>query len=1192
MQSWLVLLISALYLSVLFFIAWWGDRRSRHKPFFPPDSRRAAVAYALTLAVYNTSWSFYGSVGRATTQGYEFLPIYIGPVLGLVLAQPIFAKVVLVAKAQNATSISDFISARYGKSQSVAALVTLTTLIGVLPYLALQLKAVGASFDVLTSAPSLGSHADTPIWEDKAFAVAIIMAAFTIIFGVRHIHSSEHHRGLMLAVAFESLVKLAAFLVVSSFIVFGMFDGFGDLFERAHHIPALDPLLTANFAHPIWFSEALIAFIVFLCLPQAFHVTAVENENPRHTRSAAWLYPAYLFILSLFMVPIAIAGYVTFGTSVNPDTYVINLPIAAKAYGIGLFAFIGGMSAATGMVIVAVVSLSTMLCNDVVMPLLLRTLQVAQTGGGDMSRLLLRVRRLSVLAILMLAYITYRLVDKGYSLTLIGLLSFVAVAQFGPAFFGGLYWRRANRAAAISSISAGFCVWVYTLLLPAIAKLSPVPSELIEDGLFGIGWLKPQALFGMSGLDPISHATFWSLSLNLAIFVAVSFLRQQSTVERIQAVAFVEGVPGTSGPHRSRSAFASIADLRILAARFVGLEHGTLAFDNYISTRHLSQSREDPVHGMADLDMVRFTENLVAGSIGAASARVVMAASLQGSRLSRSAAMAMLDEASEALYFNRKLLQTTLESVVQGICVVDADFKIAAWNRRFIDLLDFPGELVHVGLPFSDLVSFNKARGEYGADDLKAIITNRNMKAQAFPYVYERQRPDGTVIEVAYDRMPGGGYVSTYTDVTERYRTAMALRNVNESLEQRVRERTEDLLRTKAEAEHANASKTRFLAAASHDLLQPLNAARLFVSALEESLRTETSSEMPPRRVREKNLAHNAAAALRSTEQLIDGLLDISSLDTGIIKPEIEIFEIEPLLSRLEIEFSVLASEKGLILKHVPSSCVIKSDPQLLRRILQNFISNAVRYTQTGRILMGCRHVSGKLRIEIWDTGIGIAPDKLTDIFEEFCRLETNDLRAGIADNNRGLSDKGLDDKGLGLGLAIVERMSAILDAPVSVRSWPGKGTCFAINVPLSAQRPKILTRSAPIIAKTTMSGLNVLCVDNEPAILAGLSALLAEWGHRAIGANSISAAMARFESEPQDVILVDYHLGADETGLDLLRGLKARGVSVPALLMTADRSKAIRVAAQELGCECLYKPVKPASLRRYLSGQSFVRGE
>ncbi|MBK1842115.1 hybrid sensor histidine kinase/response regulator [Azospirillum sp. YIM B02556] len=1178
MQSWLVLAVSAAYLGVLFAIAWWGDRRTAGGALLSASPRATGILYALTLCIYNTSWSFYGSVGRASASGFDFLPIYLAPMILLLVARPVLTKTIAITKAQNVTSIADFIGARYGKSQAVAALVTLTALVGVLPYIALQLKAVAASFDVLTS-PSLAAPATLPppVWGDTAFAVALSMAVFTILFGVRHINASEHHRGLMLAIAFESLVKLTVFLAVAAFIVWGMFDGYADLITR----PQAEPLLSPDFTDATWWSNTAISIIAFLCLPQMYHVMTVENDSPRHLRAAAWMYPTYLLALSALMIPIAVAGLVTFEDGINPDTFMITLPIAAGAGGFSLLSFIGGLSAATGMVIVAAVSLSTMLCNDVVMPLLLRRKHfAARVGRRDMVGTLLLVRRLSVLGILLLAYVMHRLVDHDYPLTVIGLLSFVAVAQFGPAFFGGLYWPRANRVGALAGLGAGFLLWVYTLLVPSMARIVPVPDAFLDLGPWGIGWLRPQALFGIEGLDPISHASLWSLLANLIAFVAGSLLARPSAVERTQAVSYTTATAeeeDEDAPH----APARLADLRALAIRFVGAERGNAAFDAYAAGRKGEA-------GPADLDAVRFTETLIAGAIGAASARVVMAASLQGRSangrsLSRGDAMAMLDEASEALHFNRKLLQATLENVGQGICVIDADHRIAAWNHRYLELLDLPADMVRVGVPFADLIRFNTERGEYSAHDMKALLTNRDTANLQWPYRYERRRPDGTVLEILANPLPEGGYVSTYTDVTERYRAAEALREANESLEHRVRERTDALQQAKAEAEAANASKTRFLAAASHDLLQPLNAARLFVSALEESVRGPLPT--PGQRTAECGMIDNAAASLRSTEMLLGGLLDISSLDAGNVRVQVRSFAIDELLGGLGVEFSALAQERGLTLKVVGCSAVVRSDPQLLRRILQNFLSNAVRYTPEGRILLGCRRRDAghgdpmggdRLRIEVWDTGPGIPETKRREVFEEFRRLGGENGGGNPA------------DKGLGLGLAIVDRIARLLGHPVTLRSTVGRGTGFAVEVPMEQARAAPVDR--PVSTPAALSaGLLVLCIDNEEPILAGLRALLGQWGCRVATASDVAgalAAMAPFDGTLPDVVCVDYHVGNGQTGLAVLERLRELwDRPVKGLLLTADRSEAVRAEAERCGCGVLYKPVKPASLRRFLNG-------
>lgn len=1172
MQAWFVLAVAAGYVTTLFLVAWWGDRRSADGPLVPPNSWAAAISYCLTLAVYNTSWSFYGSVGRAATSGLDFATIYIGPTLVLLFGQKLLSKVIAIAKAQNVTSIADFIAARYGKSQVLAAFVTLASLLGVLPYIALQLKAVGKSFDYLILQPERAGGEALRFWQDSAFGVAASMALFAIVFGVRHVHASEHHRGLMLAIAFESVVKLLAFLIVALFVLFGLSGGPATLLSQFQSEPQLAGILNFDPTQPVWPATIIISGIAFLCLPQAFHVAVVENEAPSHTRTAAWLYPAYLALFSLLILPIAAAGLARFGAMMDPDTYVISLPIAADASTISLIAFLGGLSAATGMVIMTSVALSTMLCNDVIMPLLLRSRVFGlRAQSRPMTSVLVAVRRLSILGILLLAYLMHRLVNQSYPLTLIGLLSFVAVAQFGPAFVGGLFWPRANKAGASLGIAVGFFIWAYTLLLPSAAPLWPAIEEIVRQGPWQLGWLRPNALLGLDGIDPISHATLWSLGANLVCFLVVSALGRQSTVERNQAAAFADGVVRESIPKLSSRVLVRLDDLRALALRFVGVERGAAAFDNYLAARSAGAGQRLDPSGLVDLDSIRFTENLLAGAIGAASARVVIAASLEGHSLSRREAMAMLDEASEALRFNRSLLQSTLESVPQGICAFDAEFNITAWNGRFIALLDLPPDFVRVGLALADLIAFNVERGEYAASEFAALLVNRDVAAQSWPYRYERKRPDGTVLEIVYDRVAEGGYVSTYTDVTERHRAAEALRRANEGLELRVRERTEALEQAKAEAEQANLGKTRFLAAASHDLLQPLNAARLFLSALDESLHAASRSGAGDK---ERVLASSAITALRSTEHVLDRLLDISSYDAGAVRAEISDFPIADLLVQLNVEFSAMARERGLVLRVVDCRDVVRSDPHLLRRILQNLLSNALRYTPKGRILLGCRRRGEALRIEVWDTGIGIAAADQKRIFEEFQRLAPG------------------AEKGLGLGLAIVERVSRLLDHAVDVRSRPGLGSCFAVTVPLGRGPGRPLQRSPAMVAPTVAErALTVLCLDNDATILDGLSALLGGWGHRVLVATDAAAAMDAAATVPPDIVLLDYHLDGGRNGLDFLDDLRQKaGRDVRALVVTGDRGEAVRKAARARGCEVLSKPVKPAALRRFLGGEALSR--
>ncbi|MDB5595521.1 MAG: histidine kinase [Hyphomicrobiales bacterium] len=1167
MNAWLVVIVATLYVLVLFALAWWGDRSEHARPFLNHPTM-AALSYCLTLAIYNTSWSFYGSIGRAAASGLDFLPIYIGPTLVLLFGSRLMAKVITISKSQNATSISDFLSSRYGKAPSVAALVTLTLLIAVLPYIALQLKAVSAAFDTLTaSRPVTGGL--TPAWEDTALGVALSMAFFATIFGVRHVHASLHHRGLMIAVAFESLIKLATFVIVALYIAYGMSEGPLALLETAQRDPELARLLTVDLSQPTWISNTIIAAIAFLCLPQAFHVAVVENETPRHIRHAMIFYPLYLVLLSLCMMPIAIAGRLHFGSSVNPDTYIIALPLAAKALNMGLLAFIGGLSAATCMVIVSSVALSTMVCNDVVMPILLRARAFGSgVGVKDLSGFILNLRRVLIFIVLLLAYAMYRLVDPAYPLTLVGLISFVAVAQIGPAFLFGLFWRRANSAGALGGIAVGFLVWTYTLLVPSLSSYLPGMEELVAQGAFGRAWLRPLSLLGVDHLDAISHATFWSLGLNTLMLVALSLALPQNTIERIQAGAFTLGPREDLPLPRASSRVVRLSDLRALVTRFIGPGWGTAAFDDYLNRCAKVGPAVIGLDSPLDLDAVRFTERLLAGAIGAASARIVMTGSLEGYTMSRRAAMAMLDEAAEALRFSRSLLQETVESVPQGICMFDPDLCVIAWNRRFHLLLDLPPELVQIGIPLTRLIEFNRDRGEYGTEDLQSLLTNRNVPSPAAPYIYERIRPDGTVLEISFARLAGGGYVSTYSDVTERHLAAEALRTANETLEQRVSDRTDALARAKAQAEAANLDKTKFLAAVGHDLQQPLHAARLFVATLKQQIVGVESASVVPENA--AFLLSSADGALRTTEQLLDGLLEISAIDSRVARANITTFPIADVLGPLAIEFAAIASAKKLALRFVPSSAQVRSDPRLLRRLLQNLIANAVRYTSTGRVLLGCRRRGAMLCVEVWDTGVGIEADQIEPIFREFYRPPHQ------------------AESGMGLGLAIAQRTAQLIGANMSVQSLPGQGSCFTVMLPMADLR----TESPGLEPRSRALHGVILLIEGDDPTPVLLASLLSEWGCRCITFANLETALTSALPHVIDAVILS---GSQQVEAELPMVIShmrsVLGESTACILLSAQPTDSLQAACEFSDIGYLTYPLKLAALRRFLKGAVMRRG-
>ena len=643
------------YLLLLFAVASFGDRRAA--------AGRSVIGnpwvYALSMAVYCSAWTYFGSVGRAASGGVWFLPIYLGPMLAMILAWMLLRKMIRIARAYRITSIADFIASRYGKSQALAGLVTLITVVGLVPYIALQLKGIAVAYALVTGAAA-GSAA--PWWADSTLYMALALAGFTIVFGARHLDSAERHEGMVAAIAFESLVKLLAFLAVGAFVVWGLFDGLGDLFAKARAVPDLARLLTLGqgkaFAYEQWFALTMLSALSVIFLPRQFQVMVVENVDERHLRRAAWVFPLYLLLINLFVLPIALAGLLQFGSSANAEGFVLTLPLAAGHRWLALLAFVGGLSAATGMVIVEAIAVSTMVCNDLVMPLLLRTRRIRAAAGSDLTGFLLGIRRAAIVAILLLGYLYYRLAGEAYALVGIGLISFAAVAQFAPAMLGGIYWKGGTRAGALAGLLAGFALWLYTLLLPSFAKSGWLSPDFLAHGAWGLELLRPEALFGLKGLDYLTHSLFWSLLANAGLYVAVSLWRAPSARETSQALLFVDVFERSagSGPVFWRGR-ARVADLLPLLGRFLGLQRAQALFDDFARRRGVANRDALP----PDAQLVRFVETQLAGAIGSASARVMVASVVEEESLALDDVMRILDEASQIRAHSHRLEQLTEE---------------------------------------------------------------------------------------------------------------------------------------------------------------------------------------------------------------------------------------------------------------------------------------------------------------------------------------------------------------------------------------------------------------------------------------------------------------------------------------------------------------------------------------------------
>jgi Na+/proline symporter/signal transduction histidine kinase len=1156
LHDWGVIAAAFGYIGCLFLLASYGDRLS-------PAQRGNANGwiYPLSLAIYCTSWTFFGSVGFATRTSTDFLAIYVGPIIVIGLFTPLLRRVISLAKSQNITSIADFIGARYGKSQAVAATVALIAIIGSVPYIALQLKAMASSLETILSEDQAFSK--IPIIGDIALMVTLAMATFAVLFGTRQTDATEHQHGLMLAVAVESVVKLVAFLAVGAFITFWMFHP-SELIQRAAKTPEAVRVLEYTPTIGNFLCMVLLSFCAIMLLPRQFHVSVVENSSDAEVSRARWLFPLYLVAINVFVIPIAIAGLVSFPFgAVDSDMYVLALPIEGDAPLLSVVVFLGGLSAATAMVIVECVALSVMVSNDIVVPLVLQREPRSRNRTKDFGDFLLKSRRFAIFAIMLMAYFYYRALGNT-QLAAIGLLSFAAIAQLAPSFFGGLLWRRATARGAIGGMLVGFVVWAYTLFIPSFLDSNPAGIEFLQHGPFGIEALRPQALFG-ADFPPLLHGVLWSLALNLLIYVALSLARQPSSIERLQADLFVPSDLAPMAPtfRRWRST-VTVQDIQSTVAQYLGADRARLSFQAFAATHHTPLDPAAP----ADFELLQHAEHLIASSIGAASSRLVMSLLLRKRTVSARAALKLLDDSHTALHFNREILQTALNHVRQGIAVFDTELQLICSNRQFVEILGLPPHLVQIGIPLREILEQMGAIDPPGSGDSEVLMERRLAAYTTEGESYLERLPDRQmVIEVRSNRMPDGELVITFTDVTPSFEAAEALERANATLERRVRDRTEELTRLNSElalaksaAEDANISKTRFLAAASHDILQPLNAARLYVTSLVERKSVSEDSK----------LVENIDDSLEAIEEILSALLDISRLDAGAMTPSITSFKMADLMRSLEIEFAPSARAKGLNLTFVPCSLPAESDRLLLRRLLQNFISNAIKYTPQGRVLVGCRRRGQSLQIGVYDTGVGIPIVKRGEIFKEFHRLEQG---ARIA-------------RGLGLGLSIVERLARVLNHRITIDSNPGGGSVFSVTVPTAkAINHTAAVTSATPLSRTPISGARIVCIENDLAILDGMKTLLTAWDAEVIAVTDPEAACEAIQAAGGRVtgLLVDYHLDRGN-GVAAIRDIRRRfGESLPAILITADRSPHVRAAAREEKIAVLNKPVKPASLRALL---------
>lgn len=1102
MTGAMLIAIAAAYAGMLFALARWAERRGG------PGARAWGWTYPMALAVYCTSWTFFGAVGSAYTDGWSFLPIYLGPLLVYALGGRFLTRLVTAARAEGATSISDFIGARYRKSRGVAALVTVLALLGIIPYLALQLRSIGTSYMRLADGNPATITAVT----------AVILAGFAMLFGTRRFDAASRSDGVMFAVAVESLVKLVAFLIVGMFAVLLLaasppaaleagWAGLSDRFSPSR--------IDADF-----FIVILISACAIICLPRQFYVGAIGAHDAGEPMRSRWRFITYLLIIAATVVPITLAALALPGLhGGSGDLIIIDMPLSLDRRIIATIVFIGGFSASTAMVVVETIALATMVSNDLVAPVLLRSRRWAQRP--DIGGTMLGVRRLTIIALMAVAFGFAQSVPPGAQLASIGLIAFAAMAQLAPAMVLGVIRGDRDPAAAMAGLIAGGLCWMHTLLLPAVAPQG-------WSMMFAGGPFDPQALLGIDGLSPVAHGTVWSLGLNLLAYSA--FAARRLRRPRI-TIAFADRTSALRVGDR--------AALIALVARFVGDERAaTLA------------ALPDPLTGLADPRIDRATaraaERLIASVVGAPSARALIGSALSGAHLSVSDVTRLLDQSGQSLQFSRDLLAATLENIEPGVSVVDRDLTLVAWNSRYLDLFDYPSGLVYVGAPVASLIRHNALRGECGDGDVEGHVERRlaHMR-RGQRHSFERIRPDGRTLKTVGGPMPDGGYVMCFTDVTAEAQARAALETARAELEARVAERTAALSAANRALEQATADKTRFLAAASHDLLQPLHAARLFSAALDRAI---APGERP--------LLNQIDQSITAAERLLRTLLDISKLDAGGVEPVLEPVALRPLLVELVDTFQPLAAEHGLRLRLGPGSASVRTDRVLLRSIVQNFLSNAIRYTPSGGVLVGVRRCGADAMIVVHDTGPGIPAHEQERIFREFERIAPR------------------DEAGLGLGLAIVERTARLLGARLSLCSAPGRGSRFALSLPRIAAAPALAPPPASPVQHRPSGGrpLRLLVVDDDPGVCAAMEALI-----RSLGDSPLVHGHAPPAGIMCDAALLDLDLGAGMDGIALGRTLRRHQPDLPVAIISASQSRNTANRARRHGFTLMPKPVDMA---------------
>lgn len=1127
-SSWQLVTLSIFYIGLLFVIAYLGDKY-RHKLF----GNAKAIIYSLTLGVYCTSWSFLGTTGQVAGNVFSHIPIYLGPILLFVFAWSFIKRIIRVSLKLNLTSIADLLAARFGKSHNLAILVTIVALIGTLPYMALQLKAIVYSFDLLQL------ESDVNRWQ-LGLIVTLVMAGFTIIFGIRHIDVNECHPGVMLAIAFESLIKLIAFIVVGVFVCFSLFDSPTQIWQQAN-IDMSEQLSFPNITAMV--GMLIIVMAAFLSLPRQFQVMVVETSDIQDTKYSRQVFCIYVLIFALIAVPLGLAGQLLFDASVDADAYVLLLPGLKGQTFISLFTFLGAISAASSMMIISAIALSTMMSNELIFPVIFRGSNPKEQSYEDFRDKLLNIRKVLVLIITLLGYCAFLLVSPE-RLASLGEIAFGAIAQLTPALVAAFYWRYASLTGVYSGILVGFTSWCMLNFFPNLGLyIQPLNQVSFSEN---------------------TTATLISLGGNIITMIIISLLSRQSVHERVQASFFAEEPTDLNiPPYRKQQVDQS--ELKLLLSNFLGDDKTQECFQDFTDNNYHINER-NPMYYQR---LLEHCEHALATVMGSSSARLVINSALEGRNINLTELAKLVEESSsQQQLMNQHLLRSAIENASEGISVIDKQLNLVAWNKKYLEIFNYPNKLVFEGAPIESIIRYNAHRGFCGSGNIENEVQKRlNHLRRGTSHTSEKQHETGQVIRIEGNPLPDGGFVMIFRDITTYRQAESVLKAQKSDLESVVHERTkklehvnEQLAIARHKAEQANHKKSLYLKACSHDLMQPLEAARLFTSAL--AMQEKLSHQ-------QKRQVDNIDQALKVANELLASLSEISSIESGNIIANIESFNLGDLFEQLDQEFGINATEKAIEF-HVKQCHVwIKSDKHLLRRILQNLLTNAFRYASPGVVTLNADVNDGEVDIQVIDNGPGIKQENQEMVFEQFVQLDNG---------------KNHIDKGLGLGLNITQSLAKIIGHSLELKSIDGQGCRFSIKLPIV---DAITSKPSPALPKVGLQGLSVLCIDNDPKVLAGMLELLDAWQCNAVGVSSKSEALTALKRNGNgfEILLVDYQLDHGENGLYIIAEIRKKAQrQIPAILITATTDLDIEEKTAKANVGFMRKMVKPAALRAMIS--------